>query len=80
MDIFQNKDILDKIYNEMKQINYAIKKVYDTIECKFNNKAQKGETTKEKRLSDYDKIVLKDLESRITILEEESQKYTINRN
>ena len=42
-----------------------------------NNNIQ-TENIQKRELTDYDKIILKNLESRISILEEETQKYEIN--
>lgn len=62
--------------------------IFDKITCKaIKNIENKKDNEKEERkyvieniknLSDYDRIVLKNLESRISILEEESEKYATN--
>ena len=60
-------EILKTILEELKNIKNKI----------ASNKIQ-NEKIEKRELSDYDKIILKNLESRISILEEETQKYEVN--
>ena len=50
------------------------------IENKIDNEKNERilEIDKVKGINDYHKIILRNLESRICILEEESEKYTLN--
>ena len=76
----QIQNILEKVMHALTENNrqfekFEIKKDDDSIQ-KRNEKQEKKAIIPE--FNDYDKIILKNLESRICILEEETQKYTIN--
>lgn len=62
------KGILKTILEELKIIRNKV----------VSNNNIQTENIEKRELSDYDKIILKNLESRISILEEETQKYEIN--
>ena len=74
----------DKLVSNITDLieNFSINasKLIDNVENKIKNEVRerKIEISKVKGLNDYDRIILKNLESRISILEEESQKYQIN--
>lgn len=59
-----------KVDSNFKELNDKIKDIRDVI-IKFDNLNFKG-------INDYERIVLNDLESRISILEEESETYKLN--
>ena len=77
-------ELLVNIYYELKSIRKKIRKNTRDInidgrcimKCKLNNK--KEDNFEKQELNDYNKIILKNLESRICILEKKSQKYRIN--
>lgn len=85
--------LMEKIYEEVKQTNEIMKNLkeikdilkehedhFENLESKIKSEMEerKTEISKIKGLNEYDKLVLKNVESRISILEEESQNYTIN--
>ena len=78
-------ELLENIYYELKDIRAEIKKSNTKhtnideariMEREMNNKKERK--SEEPELNDYNKIILKNLESRICILEEETQKYKTN--
>ena len=69
----ENKD-----YIEIVDILKTILEELKIIKNKVGSNNMKFEKIEKRELSDYDKIILKNLESRISILEEETQKYEIN--
>ena len=71
--------VMEKI-EIFESFSIATAKSIKNIENKIDNEKNERilEIDKIKGLNDYNKIILKNLESRITILEEESEKYNIN--
>lgn len=63
---------------EIVEILKTILEELKIIRNKVTSNNKQTENFKKRELSDYDKIILKNLESRISILEEETQKYEIN--
>ena len=76
IDIVKQKTVIEVI-DGVEQITATISKMINNVENKINTeiKERKYQIDKLKNLTEYDKIVLKNLESRVSILEEESQKY-----
>lgn len=74
----------NKLVSEIKDIfeNFSVTttKSIKNLENKMDNEKNERimEISKMRSLNDYDRIILKNLESRITILEEESQNYEVN--
>lgn len=68
----------NKNYIEIVNILKTILEELKIIKNKVSSNNMKFEKIEKRELSDYDKIILKNLESRISILEEETQKYEIN--
>lgn len=75
----------NKLVSETKDIfesfSVATTKSIKNLENKMDNEKNERimEISKMRSLNDYDRIILKNLESRITILEEESQHYEVNK-
>ena len=75
----QNNKILSDLDKHTSQLEYLSKKIND-----LDNKIEKEkdervmEIAKIEGINDYDKIILKNLEGRICILEEETEKYIVN--
>lgn len=83
--------IINKIYGDIRKIkkhsidnSKKISKIYDMIAFNYENLNKENELTDKGiygskydtlKLNDYTKIILKDFESRISILEEENQSY-----
>ena len=82
--IIELSSCVDKIKENIKEITEVLKeqdKKIQKVENKLSqhdNKLEKSETIKLKALNEYDRIILNNLESRISILEEATEKYTIN--
>lgn len=68
--------------NNVQVVKEEIKIVEERNDKRFNQLTDDVNKIEKKKvkvtLNEYDKIILKDLESRISILEEESQPYEIN--
>ena len=64
----------------LENFSVATTKSINNLENKIDNEENERimEISKMRSLNDYDRIILKNLESRITILEEESQNYEVN--
>ena len=79
VDNTKNK-LASEIIEIFESFSIATAKSIKNIENKIDNEKNERilEIDKIKGLNDYNKIILKNLESRITILEEESEKYNIN--
>lgn len=79
MDCVREKMTTD-VTDMMEKFSIVTAKAMENIENKMKGEIEerKMEVSKVKGLSDYDRIVLKNLESRITILEEETQKYQVH--
>ena len=80
MESLNEKNLLNAIFKEVQYTNEFLKNILLSKledEKSENNKIEeeKTEISMINGLNDYDKIILKNLESRISILEEESQKY-----
>ena len=74
----------DKLITQITDLfeNFAIttSKLISNLENKIENEMneRKTDVSKIKSLNEYDRIILNNLESRISILEEESEKYNLN--
>lgn len=66
-------DLFDSFSSTTSNLIGNLEKKIDT-----EMRERKSDISKVKGLNEYDKIILKDLESRISILEEESQPYKVN--
>ena len=80
MESLNEKNLLNAIFKEVQYTNEFLKNILLSKledEKSENNKIEEEKTGISiiNGLNDYDKIILKNLESRISILEEESQKY-----
>ena len=92
MEDSENKELIKQVCKEINNIKERlildIEDIFENPTIKnlklINDLQNKMEREKDVHISkiesldDYDKIILKDLESRISILEEESQKYNIS--
>lgn len=69
--------IISEVVEEFDRFSKATTKLIDNAENKIKNEAKERsyEIDKLKNITEYDKIVLRNLESRISILEEEAQEY-----
>ena len=77
-------ELLEMICNEIKDIQEEMKKsdarytkICEMINetCMTETKANNKQIENIEKLNEYDKIILRNLESRISILEEETNKY-----
>ena len=80
MESLNEKNLLNAIFKEVQYTNEFLKNILLSKledEKSENNKIEEEKTGISiiNGLNHYDKIILKNLESRISILEEESQKY-----
>lgn len=81
----EEKELLVSIYENMKSIkegilnnNQKLGQIYELQNYRIKNKYNKickEDDEQFSKLSDYEKIILKDLDSRISILEEETDNY-----
>lgn len=76
IDITKEKIVLEVIEG-VEEISATTSKLISKVESKVETevKERKYQIEKLNNLTEYDKIVLKNLESRVSILEEESQNY-----
>lgn len=79
IDNTKNK-LASEITDIFESFSVATTKSIKNLENKMDNEKNERimEISKMRNLNDYDRIILKNLESRITILEEESQNYEVN--
>lgn len=79
IDNTKNK-LASEITDIFESFSVATTKSIKNLENKMDNEKNERimEISKMRSLNDYDRIILKNLESRITILEEESQNYEVN--
>lgn len=72
--------LLSEITDIFENFSIVTTKSINNWENKMDNEKNERimEISKMRNLNDYDRIILKNLESRITILEEESQNYEVN--
>lgn len=79
IDNTKNK-LLSEITDIFESFSVVTTKSIKNLENKMDNEKNERimEISKMRSLNDYDRIILKNLESRITILEEESQNYEVN--
>lgn len=79
IDNAKNK-LVSEMVEELDKFSISTTKLMNNLETKIRNEQDERimEISKMKGINDYNKIILKNLESRISILEEESEKYTIN--
>lgn len=77
---YLNNKIINDFTDGFETFDKITSKAIKNIENKKDNEKEERKYAIEniKNLSDYDRIVLKNLESRISILEEESEKYSTN--
>lgn len=75
-EIKETKENSSEHTHDLKQINKSIIKISDI----FKNIEGKKDTNtwKNRDLNEYDRIILKNLESRISILEENKETYKVN--
>ena len=78
IDNTKNKLVTD-ISDSLERFSITTTKLIDNIEKKIDTEVRerKLEISKLNGFNDYDKIILNNLESRISILEEENEKYVI---
>jgi len=79
IDNTKNK-LISEIVEELDKFSISTTKLINNLESKLKNEQDERilEISKMKGINDYNKIILKNLESRISILEEESEKYNAN--
>lgn len=79
IDNTKNK-LVSETTDIFESFSVATTKSIKNLENKMDNEKNERimEISKMRSLNDYDRIILKNLESRITILEEESQNYEVN--
>ena len=79
IDNTKNK-LISEITDIFESFSVVTTKSIKNLENKMDNEKNERimEISKMRSLNDYDRIILKNLESRITILEEESQNYEVN--
>ena len=76
IDTTKEKIVLEVI-DGVEEVSASVSKIINKVENKVDTevKERKYQIEKLNNLTEYDKIVLKNLESRVSILEEEAQKY-----
>jgi len=79
IDNTKNK-LISAIVEELDKFSVSTTKLINNLESKIRNEQEERilEISKMKGINDYNKLILKNLESRISILEEESEKYNTN--